>query len=102
MEDIANKIEDFSNDDEIIGAYDAVWHREETERVVRLANIEEAREEGFSQGMAQGMAQGIDQGIEQGALDKSYEIVRNMLKEKMDIKFISKITGLNVDEIKKI
>ena len=44
MEEIASKVEDFSNDEEIIGAYDAEWHKIETERVVKLANQEEREE----------------------------------------------------------
>ena len=40
MEDIASKVEDFSSDEEILGAYDAEWHKMETERVVRLADQE--------------------------------------------------------------
>ena len=43
-----------------------------------------------------------EKGIEQGSLDKSYEIARNMLKENTDIEFISKVTGLNIDQIKKL
>ena len=64
MEDILKKVEDFSEDEEILGAYDAEWHKMETERVVRLAQLEEAEEKGLNRG--------IEQGIEQGSLDKSY------------------------------
>jgi len=42
MEEILDKVEDFSDDDEILGAYDAEWHKIETERVVRLANMEDS------------------------------------------------------------
>ena len=44
MEDIASKVEDFSRDEEILGAYDAEWHKIETERVVKLAFEEEMEE----------------------------------------------------------
>jgi len=94
MEDILKKVEDFSEDDEILGAYDAEWHKQETERVVRLAELEEAQEIGLKRGM--------EKGIEQGSLNKSYEIAQNMLKENTDIEFISKVTGLNIDQIKNL
>ena len=86
MEEILKKVEDFSEDEEILGAYDAEWHKMETERVVRLAQLEEAEEKGLNRG--------IEQGIEQTA--------RNMLNKDMDINIISEITGLNIDQIKKI
>ena len=82
MEDILKKVEDFSEDEEILGAYDAEWHKMETERVVRLAQLEEAEEK--------------------GSLNKSYEIALNMLKENINIEIISKVTGLNIDQIKKL
>ena len=46
--------------------------------------------------------QGIEKGINQGIEKRNIEIVRNMIQMNMDIKDISKITGLNIEEIKKI
>ena len=82
MEEILKKVEDFSEDEEILGAYDAEWHKQETERVVRLAALEEAEEK--------------------GSLNKSYEIAQNMLKKNIDMEIISEVTGLNIDQIKKL
>ena len=45
---------------------------------------------------------GIEQCIEQGSEDKTKEVVINMLREKSDYEFISKITGKTIDEIKEI
>ena len=98
MEDILKKVEDFSEDEEILGAYDAEWHKQETERVVRLAQLEEAQEIGLKRGMEQGIEKGIEKGIEQGI----EQTARNMLKENTNIEFISKVTGLNIDQIKKL
>ena len=49
-----------------------------------------------------GLEQGIEQGIEQGSQNKQIEIAKNMLKENMDISIISRITGLDVDTLKKL
>ena len=98
MEDIVKKVEDFSDDDEIIGAYDGEWHRKEVERLVRLEQIEKANEEGLASGMEKGLKQGIEQGIEQEKLN----IVKNMLKEDVDIKIISKVTGLSIENINSV
>jgi len=42
---------------------------------------------------------GYDQGIEQGIKQKNIEITKKMLQENTDINFISKITGLSIEEI---
>ena len=90
MEDIYKKVEDFSDDEEILGAYDAEWHKIETERVVMLDKLEKAEEEG------------LKQGFEEGTFNEKNAIARNMLKENVDIEFISKVTGLNIDQIEKL
>ena len=95
MEEILKKVEDFSEDEEILGAYDAEWHKQEVDRVVMLDKLEKAQEEGLASGMAQGMAEGI----EQGKHEKSVQIVNNMLKENIDIEIISRVTGLSIEEI---
>ena len=51
---------------------------------------------------SQGIKQGIEQGIEQGSLQEKNQVAINLLKEKMPYDFISKVTGLTVEEIKKI
>ena len=116
MEDIASKVEDFSKDEEILGAYDAEWHKIETERVVRLADQElkeeikqlqkeyeqtknevEDMQKELEEGQKEleGQKQSyVKEGIEQTAI--------NMLKENIDINIISKVTGLNINQIKKL
>jgi len=46
--------------------------------------------------------EGIEQGIEQGELKKARESAQKRLEEGIEIKLISRITGLTVDEIKKV
>lgn len=43
-----------------------------------------------------------EKGISQGEKNKEIEMARNMLKEKMDVSLISKITGLSKEEIENI
>ena len=90
MEDIYKKVEDFSDDEEILGAYDAEWHKIETERVVMLDKLEKAEEEG------------LKQGFEEGTFNEKNSIARNILKENVDIEFITKVTGLNIEQIEKL
>ena len=45
---------------------------------------------------------GIEQGISTGIKENRREVVIGMLKENLDISLISKITGLNIEDITKI
>lgn len=119
MEDILNKVEDFSDDEEILGAYDAEWHKMETERVVRLANMEEHQrnqeehkrnqeEHRKNQEKLKKLQSEIEKEKEQ--IKKSKEelekekikLIKNMLEENFDVELISKITGLNIKQINEL
>ena len=76
MEKILKKIENASEDEEIIGAYDAEFHRNEIERLGKMY----AKEEGI--------------------LESKKEIALNLLKENIDLDIISRVTGLTQEEIK--
>ena len=53
-------------------------------------------------GIQEGMRKGIRKGIRKGRQEGRQEVVLNMLKEKTQVSFISKVTGLSKDEIKKL
>ena len=55
--------------------------------------VESIKEEGRQEGWQEGRQEGRQEGIQQ--------IIANMLKEKADLSFISKVTGLPAKEIKK-
>ena len=67
---------------------------EEENEWCRQLVIDEAREEGLEQGIKQGVKQGIQK--------TKFDVVYSMLKEKLDINLISKITGLSLSKIKDI
>ena len=46
--------------------------------------------------------EGIEEGIESGKKEEKLEIAKKMLDEKMSLESISRLTGLNITEIKKI
>ena len=52
--------------------------------------------------LEEGMQKGRQEGLKTGELNKQQEIALNMLKERADISFISKVTGLSEDEILKL
>lgn len=65
-----------------------------TEASTLKKRYEQGKAEGIEQGIEQGKAEGIEQGIKKVAI--------NMLKQNLDIKFISQVTGLPVDQINKL
>jgi predicted transposase/invertase (TIGR01784 family) len=67
---------------------------EEDERKIRNSQLKEARETGLEEG--------IKEGIEEGKQEGQKQIIINMLKENMDLHFISKVTGFQIEEITKI
>lgn len=68
--------------------------------------MENGMKKGMEKGMEKGIKQGIEQGIEQGVVkgreENNLEVVKNMLKENMDIELISKITNKTKEEILEI
>ena len=50
-------------------------------------------------GQQLGIKKGVKQGIEQGIQKSKTEMAKAMLKDKLDISFIAKYTGLTTDEV---
>ena len=48
------------------------------------------------------IAKGMAKGRQKGRLEGRQEVVLNMLKKKADITFISEVTGLSVEKVKKL
>ena len=57
---------------------------------------------GYDKGLKAGMEQGIEQGIQQGKKQKTIEMVKKLKKQKVDIKVISEVTGLSIEEIESL
>ena len=53
-------------------------------------------------GIQKGREQGIQKGREQGKLEEKIKTAENMKKVGMDSSIIAKVTGLSIDEIKKL
>ena len=72
--------------------------REEIKERGRLEGWQKGQQEGWQKGQQEGWQKGQQEGWQKG----QQEIVSNMLKKSADIAFISEMTGLSVDEIKKL
>ena len=91
MKKVSDKLIDLSKDEKIIGLYDA----EVEEEKIRRTLLKGAKMEGLEEGHAEGYVEGIVE----GKSEEKMEIAKNMLKETSDIQFISRVTGLSIEEI---
>ena len=72
------------------------------ERILKKGEAMNIREFIKEKGRWEGMQKGMRKGRQEGRQKGRQEVVLNMLKEKADISFISKVTGLPAKEIKKL
>ena len=86
VEAYEDKVTDLNNQE----TFRSFMTYEEDQRLIQNTEKKMAYDEGISQG--------ISQGIEQEKL----EIAKNMLKEKLDIATISRMTGLDADTLEKL
>ena len=64
--------------------------------------IKQGMQKGIQQGMQKGIQQGMQKGIQKGMLTGKKETALAMKKKGIDIKVISEVTGLPIEEIKKL
>ena len=89
-ENLLNTMKEVSNDEGIYTEYLA----REFSKLKEVNQLYHAREEGLAEGHKLGQAE--------GASSKELEVIKNMLGEKADYNFISKVTGKTIEEIKEI
>lgn len=86
MQGTLQELERISQDEKIIGLYDA----EKVDKKIRNTQIKGARMEGIEEGMVK------------GKLESQITIAKQMLEDNMNILDIAKYTNLSIDEIKKL
>ena len=86
MREAMQELERISQDEKIIGLYDA----EKVDKKIRNTQIKGARMEGKLEG------------IEEGMIKRQIEIAKQMLEDNMNISDIAKYTKLSIDEIEKL
>ena len=89
-----DKLMELNTNQEFVGL---LSNDEEYEIYVK-SEISEAREDAHKEGVKEG----IDIGVEQGSKESKLEIAKAMLKEKMDINLIAKVTKLSIEEIEEL
>ena len=68
----------------------------------QVTDFKYATQKGIEKGHAEGMEKGMEKGRQEGHAEGMQQVVLNMLKEKADMRFICKVTGLSEEEIKKL
>ena len=61
-----------------------------------------AIKQGLEEGRQRGLEEGRKEGRKEGIVQNKREIAKNMLKEKMQINLIAKVTGLTKEEVEKL
>ena len=64
--------------------------------------LAEGMEKGLAEGMEKGLAEGMEKGLAEGMEKRSLEIARKMLAMNIDEATILKLTGLSLEEIRKL
>ena len=64
--------------------------------------LKDERREGIKEGIKKGKLEGIKEGKLEGIKEGQISMAKSMKKENIDIELIKKITGLTIDEIKKL
>ena len=93
MKEIYDKYNKFVKNDDLTEGY-TEWE----ENYFRMLTLSEER----LQGKLEGIKEGIKEGMEKGIKERNYTIAKDMKSKNMDIKLISEITGLTIEEISKL
>ena len=94
MSKVIEEYKRFTSDDKMMRAYAA----REAFLVGQKMMLRREREDGFDEGIEEG----IKRGIKEGEKNKAISMAKSMKTKNMDINLISEITGLTIDEIKKL
>ncbi|WP_432631884.1 Rpn family recombination-promoting nuclease/putative transposase [Brachyspira sp.] len=114
MTKVIEEYKRFTSDDKLMRAYDArdaflVGQKIMLDRE-RKEGIKEGIEKGIKRGIKKGIREGIREGVEKGKLEgikegrhaEQISMAIAMKNKNMDIKLISEITGLSIEEIRKL
>ena len=68
----------------------------------RAEGLQTGMKKGHAEGLQTGLEKGITKGLQRGRVEAMQAVALNMLKEKVEISFIAKVTGLSEQEIEKL
>ncbi len=100
-------VEELSTNPEMVGYYDYEEAKKQELEDAKAFAIEKGLEQGLEQGLKKGLEQGLEKGLKQGLQEgikqEKMDIAKKMLgMETNTVEQISQITGLSIEEIKKL
>ena len=98
MTKVIEEYKRFTSDDKLMRAYDA----RDAFLLGQKIMLNREREEGLKEGIEKGIKKGIKKGKLEGEKNKTISIAKSMKAENIDIETIKRITGLPIEEIKKL
>ena len=106
MKRAVEHLQDLSQDEEVRRWEEAREKFIRDQRAEKAYAFDEGLEKGIEKGRAEGIQQGRAEGMEKGRAEGRQEeqraVALNILRKNLDISFISEITGLSEEEIKKL
>ncbi len=75
---------------------------EEDRKEARKEGLKEGLEEGKKEGLKEGLEEGKKEGLKEGKKESTIEIAKAMLNKNFEIKTISEITNLSIEEIENL
>ncbi len=88
------KLEEISNDPKMQRIAD--WKEK------YILEMNTTKTDGYNEGHKAGREEGLEQGQKLGEINKEKEIAKKLKQDNMSLDYIAKITGLSIDEIKKL
>lgn len=88
-------------------AYDKEWAlkdlgKQEGYIEGKVVGFNKGKKEGIEEGKKEGKEEGKKEGIEEGKKEKAKDIAKELLKQNIDIKIISEVTNISIDELNKL
>ena len=93
-----NKYNYFTDNEDLLNEYD----KREAYLVYQASLMRDFKEEGKLEGIEKGIKKGRQEGIKEGRHAEQISIAKSMKAENIDIETIKRITGLTLEEIRKL
>ena len=102
MEKFRENVDKLNNDEEFRLLFSEEEDALRTHNTLMAESEEAGIERGLERGIEQGKIEGIKQGKIAGKQEEKIKIVKKMLAKKVDVNFISEVTGLTKEEIESL
>lgn len=82
--------------------YEKFWDIISVEKTLYSSAERKGMEKGMEKGMKEGLEKGMEKGKIEGQMEEKFRIASNALKQGLPLEIISQLTGLSIEEIRKL